>query len=95
VSIPKLSKLKTANNNDFVGFIEKPNKNQKKDLLTNKSRMPLIIINPFFDNEVSIPDINPNSYNSRQNAINNDYVNGNVNRKRANISEKLSVGFIV
>ncbi len=95
MSIPKLSKLKTANNNDFVGFIEKPNKNQKKDLLTNKSRMPLIIINPFFDNEVSIPDINPNSYNSRQNAINNDYVNGNVNRKRANISEKLSVGFIV
>lgn len=97
VKIPRLAKLKTANDNDFSGFIDKPNKNQKKDLLENKLRRPLVIINPIFDSEVYQSEVQPNSYNSRQNAINN---NENLNidnliRRHVNVSDKLSVGFIV
>lgn len=98
VEIPRLAKLKTANDNDFAGFIEKPNKSQKKDLLENKLRRPLIIINPIFDNEVNQSEIEPNSYNSRSNAINNNNENLNnssLNRRNVNVSDKLSVGFLV
>jgi len=95
VNIPKLSKLKTTNNNDFIGFIDKPNKNQKKDFLENNMRRPLIIINPIFNNEVGLSDMDPSSYNSRQNTINQEYISDGVNRKHVNISDKLSVGFIV
>lgn len=101
MKIPRLSKLKTANDNDFSGFIEKPSKSEKKDLLENNLRRPLIIINPVFNNEVNQSEIDPSSYNSRVNAINNN-VNNNENAlgnnlitKHINVSDKLSVGFIV
>ena len=97
VKIPRLAKLKTLNDNDFAGFLDKPNKNQKKDLLENKLRRPLVIINPVFDSEVIQSDVEPNSYNSRLNAINNnENLNiGNLHKKHVNVSDKLSVGFIV
>jgi len=97
VRIPMLSKLKTANDNDFSGFIEKPNKNQKKDLLENKLRRPLVIINPVFDNEANRSEIEPNSFNSRFNAINNnDNQNSSIiNKRNLNVPDILSVGFIV
>ena len=96
MKIPILSKLKTANDNDFLGFIDKPNKNLKKDLIENKLRRPLIIINPVFDSEVNHIEIEPNSFNSRINAINNnENLSSNLNKKNVNVSDKLAVGFIV
>ena len=97
MNIPKLNKLKTSITNDFNGFIEKPNKNQKKDLLENNLRRPLVIINPIFDSEIQQNyDIDVNSLNTRLNTINQDNVsNSNLIRKHVNISDKISVGFIV
>ena len=94
VKIPKVSKFKTRNVSDFSGFIDKPNKNEKKDLLENKLRRPLIVINPIFSRELELNIENPpNSYNS----ANNDTINNQLNipiQNPFNISEKFSIGLI-
>lgn len=95
MNIPGLKKLKKANNNDFDGFIENPNKDIKKDFLENKHRRALIIINPIFDSEVNQNDNEPTSLNSRHITINHDNFNSHDNFRRVNVSDKLSIGFIV
>ncbi len=105
VNIPKFSKIKTANNSDFLGFTENLNKNQKKDLLENNARRPLIIINPIFDLESS-SSLHPHEAeqnrngavpNSTETNTNNDsdHFGSFVNRRNNNVSDKMSIGFIV
>lgn len=95
VKIPKISKLKTANDNDFIGFTEKINKNQKKDLIDNNTRRPLIIINPIFENENNQDDIQPNTDNLQADFRNQENFRSFVNKRNNNLSDKLSIGFIV
>ena len=90
-----MSIIKTANNSDFTGFTENLNKNQKKDLLENNSRRPLIIINPIFDSENYPNEVEPNRINAVPNNTNQENFRSFVNRRNNNISDKISIGFIV
>lgn len=88
--------MKTSNNNDFIGFTENINKNQKKDLIENNTRRPLIIINPIFDNDNNSNEINnQNRINPITNIANQDNFRNSVNKKSNNISDKISIGYII
>lgn len=83
-----INKIKLRGNSDFVGFIEKPNNSQKKILMEDNRKKPLLIINPIFDSELGSRKASNNSNN-----INADNSSNN-SRKNVNISDKISVGFI-
>ena len=53
IKIPKVRKIKAGKNNEFCGFLQKPDKNQKKLMMIDTKRKPLLIINPIFDNEIN------------------------------------------
>ena len=89
-----MSKLKTANSNDFASFIEMPNKSQMLVFVENNLRRPLIILNPIFDKVINQYAIEPESVNSVPNNASPENLISNANKRHAIISEKISVGFI-
>jgi hypothetical protein len=65
-------------------------------LLENNSRRPLIIINPIFDSEINPHKIEQqNKIDNVPNTINQEHTRSFVNRRNNNISDKISIGFIL
>lgn len=95
MKIPKVRKIKAGKVNEFCGFVNKPDKNQKNFMMTDTKRKPLLVINPIFDKEINSNDNNKReSVQNKSNQGENSNLINQGNQGKFNISEKVSVGFI-